>query len=47
MSKLLIIKKIKIKTTNSLRIVLPPAFLMENNIIRGDELVMFMADSGE
>ena len=47
MSKLLIIKKIKIKTTNSLRIVLPPAFLMENNITRGDELVMFMADSGE
>ena len=47
MSKLLIIKRIKIKTSNSLRITLPEAFLLENNVSRGDELVMFMADTGE
>ena len=47
MSKLTVVKKIRIKTVNSFRVILPDAFIIHNDIQTGDTLVVFMADTGE
>jgi hypothetical protein len=47
MSKLVVLKKIKIKSKYSLRFVIPEGFILQNDVKLGDELIVFMAESGE
>ena len=47
MSKLTVIKKIKIKSTNSFRVTIPESFILNNDVRIGDELIMFIADTDE
>jgi hypothetical protein len=47
LSKLVVLKRLKIKSKYSLRFTMPEAFILQNDINIGDELIVFMAESGE